>query len=844
MSSQSLPIDEVRGAFLEALHDDGPTVAVAPTGSGKSTRLPIWMEEELDGPILVVEPRRVACRSLSEYLAGNRGEEAGESIGHRVRFDDRTSDETRVMFATTGVVLRMLGSEEPWPFAGVVVDEFHERGWEVDLIVAILRERSGEPDFGPFVLTSATIDAARISREMGANLIESEGRTHPVDVEYSGGPPAPTADDLEQRVRDAVRSVAERPEDDGDILVFLPGKGEIADCKRSLRGVAEEHDLELLEVHGRLPPSRIARAFADDAQRRRVFLSTNVAETSVTLPGVTTVVDSGLVKMRIHRGGRSALALVPTSEASMDQRAGRAGRVRPGRCLRLWKERFRPEATTPPEVERIELDEVILHAGCAGLDGESFDRADWLTEPPEFAVEDARSRLRKIGALDDNNALTQLGRRLAELPVDAHDARMLIEPPAHLKGPICDLVALLQRSTDLLLPLGFVDGSRRGDVRQNRNTLLSDCDNEVHTQLTCLREGYPREHGLHRSAWREATKVSASLREIVDAPECDPREDDATIPTTEELAAYLLDRIPEFAFVLRDRAKKRRRKGKPKMGRSEPWANGEVELDVYPFNPPVDSRARERDIQHPEAGLILNVFWVGDGGTGIRGLGSMLLPATKKQLAEAGLGEPEPSRLRIEKRGEAPVISANVRRKFAGTTLRQREERLAGEALCEAAAKLVVEGRLFKGAAEVVREDLHLWGVLGDWPDEEAYWSEPDAKSPPKPVSFLAERLWEIGLRASEDLALLEAEDLRPDLSGELGVAEFELERWREEFPRTWEHMGARYECLVQPSVGKVILEPLNKKAKKGDDPKARHLPRFRGFDVYYRNASRVVPIR
>lgn len=836
-----LPIDDVQGEFLGAIEGDGPTVVVAPTGSGKSTRLPIWMERALEGPILVVEPRRVACRSLAEFLAEQRGEEPGETIGYRVRFDDRTSEKTRVIFATTGVALRMLGADEEWPFAGVVVDEFHERGWEVDLIVAILRARDDDPEFGPFVLTSATIEAGRLARELGADLVRSEGRTHPVEIEYAGEPKAPTGRDLEGRVRDAVEQVVEE-ESDGDILVFLPGKGEISDCKRALGGVASEHGLELLEVHGRLPPSQMARAFETDHAERRVYLATNVAETSVTLPGVTTVLDSGLVKMRIHRGGRSALALVATSEASMDQRAGRAGRVQPGRCIRLFSRRFRPEATTPPEIERIELDEVLLHAACSGLDGEAFDRAPWLSEPPEFAVEEARERLRGVGAFDDDNTLTELGRRLAELPVDAHDARMLIDPPAELKGTLCDLVALLQRSTDLLLPMSMIRSSRRDEVKRNRNELLAEYDDEVHVELASLRWGYPREHGLHRSAWEEAKKVSASLREIVGAPVDHPRSDEEPLPESRELSAFLLERIPEYGFVLRERAKRRRRDGKPKMGRSEPWANGEVELDVYPFEPPVDSRARDREVEHPEAGLVLDVFWIGGEGTGVHGIGSMLLPATKAQLAEAGLGETVPTSLRIEKGGMAPRVVATVEREFAGTTLRGEERELEGRPLCEAVAQAICEGRLFKGVAAVVREDLHLLEVLGDWPERERYWSGVD--DVPELEEYLERRLWELGLRASEDLALIENEDLRPDLSEALGLPDFEIEKWREKFPHTWEHMGAEYVCKVQPSVEKVILEPINKKAKKGDDPVARHLPRFEGFSVYYRNASRVVPVR
>lgn len=841
-----LPIDDVRGEFLETLDGSTPTITVAPTGSGKSTRLPIWMEEALDGPVLVVEPRRVACRSLAEYLASKRGEAAGESIGYRVRFDDSTSEQTRVVFATTGVALRMLGSDDSWPFAGVVVDEFHERGWEVDLIVATLRAKIDDPEFGPFVLTSATIEANRLARQMEADLVEARGRTYPVDVTYRGGVPAPSPRDLADRVSDAVAEVVESDDDDGgDILVFLPGKGEIGDCDRALKGLANTHDLEVLEVHGRLPPSRMARAFDEDVDHRRVFLSTNVAETSVTLPGVTTVIDSGLVKMMIHRGGRSALALVATSEDSMEQRAGRAGRVRPGRCIRLWSERFRPDETTPPEIERIELDEAILHAASCGLDGDAFDEAPWVDDPPEFAIEDARQRLRDVGALDDGNRLTDLGRRLSELPVDAHDARMLVDPPEDLKGTLADLVALLQRSTDLLLSLGMISGSRQGDVKHHRNQLFKKCDNEVHTQITALRWGHPDRHGLHRSAWQEARKVSASLRDMIDAPVSHPSDDHEDLPDVERLGNYLLDRLPEFAFVLRERARDQRLDGKPKQGRSEPWANGEVEIDVYPFRPPVDPKVRSKELDYPVAGLVLDLFWLGDTqGTGIRGKGNMLLPASCAQLADAGLGEPVATSVQLEKGGTVPRIVGTVERRYAGVTLRRDERELEGRRLCEAVAELTLEGRLFDGAASAVRDDLHLWRVFGEWPEEERWWEPTDAPTP-EPETFLADRLWRLGLRERDDLMLLEAGDLRPDLTERLGVAAYKLDEWREEFPRTWSHMGRDYHCAeVQPSAGKVFLEPDNAEARDWGEPSARHLPRFKGFSVYFRHASRVVPVR
>ncbi len=841
--ADALPIDKQRGEFEESLRADRPTIVVAPTGSGKSTRLPLWMAESLDGPILVVEPRRVACRSLAQYLAKGRGEEAGQSIGYRVRFDDRTSDETEVIFATTGVALRMLGGADggdDWPFAGVLVDEFHERGWEVDLIVATLRAHQDDPAFGPFVLTSATIEAERLAEELNADLVRSEGRTYPVDISYAGEPKAPTSRGLEGRVKDAVQEVCESPDDDGgDILVFLPGKGEISDCKGALGGVANTHNLDLVEVHGRLPPHKMAKAF-DDQDKRRVFLATNVAETSVTLPGVTTVIDSGLVKQMIHRGGASALALVPTSEASMDQRAGRAGRVQPGRCVRLWSERFRPKPSTPPEIERIELDEPVLQAAMCGLDGERFDRAGWLTEPPEFAVENARQRLRDIGALDEDNELTDKGERLGELPVDAHDARMLIGVTDEMAGPMCDLVALLQRSTNLILPMGAIRGDTHR-VQQNRNDLFKGCDDEVTAQLTALREGRPREHGLHRSAWEEAKKISSSLRSMVDAPAPDPLSDDRPLPKPGRMAEYLLDRIPESAFVLRERAMGYRDDGQASFGRSEPWGNGDIEVSVYPFESPVQERERDEKLTHPTAGLILSLFWTGDGSKGVHGIGSMLLPADESQLADAGLGEPEISRPKPKGHADAPRVVATVSRTYAGRTLRTTNRELDGRPLCEAVAELTFEGRMFRDAGDRIRDDLHLWDVLARWPAERRWWGE--VEPPTEPEEWLTEHLWELGLRSNDDLMLLEPDDLRPDLADHFGMNDHQLAEWREKFPRLWSHMGRTYRCKVQPSTQKVILEPADKAARKGDDPQAMHVPRFEGFSVYYRNASRVVPV-
>jgi ATP-dependent helicase HrpB len=835
-----LPVDDVKDQFIAALGADRPVVLTAPTGSGKSTRLPLWMSEELDGPVLVVEPRRVACRSLAGWLSEQRGEAVGTTIGYTVRFDDRTSKQTKVVFATTGVALRMLGnngtSNDDFRFAGVLVDEFHERSWQVDLILAIIRSRRSRGDKIPLVITSATLDARSLEGVLGAQVIEATGRAYPVDIEYVGEPKAPNRRDLDKRVASAVKRALDQ-DADGDILVFLPGKGEISDCESALSKVVGQRGAEAVAVHGGLPAHRMKQALGRSEHKRRVYLSTNVAETSVTLPGVTTVIDSGLARMRLHRGGRTALALVPIANDSMDQRAGRAGRVRPGRCIRLWSERFRPQEVTAPEIERIELDDVLLHAGVCGLEGEHLEDAPWVTEPPEFALEEATGRLVGVGAFDADKRITDKGKKLAELPVDGHDARMLIGVTdtgvsKKMAGMACDLVALLQLNSPLMLS----SGDR--DVHRARSEACRSLQNEVYVEIEMLRRGHPRRHKLHSSALAEARKVASSLRELVGAPIKSPTRDDSEFPDPQDFAAYLLERIPETSFVLRERAKRRRDGKKARPGRSEPWGNGQVELGVWPYSPPRPEHEDEPD--SPVAGLVLDTFWIGDGSTGVRGHGRMLLPCTYDQLADAGRGDEIIGRVEL-RGGRRPRIVAHVERELAGVAISSRHEGLRGRRLCEAAAELVLANRLFKGTADAVRDDLHLWGVLGRWPAEERHWAE---GAPPAPVEWLAERFEMLGLRSSEELALLEGDDLRPDLVDELGVPSFELERFEEDFPRLWEHMGCEYECLVQAKTRKIILEPANKKAKQGKDPKATHLPRFRGFSVYFRNASRVVPIR
>src|SRR5690554_700815 len=612
-----LPVDAIRPQFMEALREHPRHILTAPTGSGKSTRLPLWLAEYTGKPVLVVEPRRVACRSLAGFLAEQRGEKVGESIGYRVRFDDRSGPDTQVIFATTGIALRMLAARggERARFGAVLIDEFHERGWEVDVLSAALLKAQGAGEYeGYVVLTSATVDAEAIAGRIDARVHHASGRTYPVTIGYANDVAAPTGDNLAGRVRDALAKELSGPDDDGgDVLVFLPGKREIQGTEDALGGLARSHDLELLQVHGSLPVDEIQKAFRPSAPKRRVFLATNVAETSVTLPGVTLVLDSGLARMRVHRGGRSALALVAVAGASMDQRAGRVGRVREGRCVRLWGERFSPQPHAAPEIERIELDDVLLAAAAVGLEGPDLLEAPWISEPPAFAIEEARARLRRAAALDDQGRLTRLGWQLAGMPVSGDEGRLLIDPPQKLAATLCDLVAILQRGQDLLLPEQLL-GGRREDVREQRRDLFQNVHDEVSLQLVALRHGDARRHGLRASALREVRQIATSLRALLDVKPLSPRGDQ-NLASPEELVRYALVRIPESAFVVRSRALKKRIDGRAQRGRSEPWGNGEIELLVWPFASPA-LKEGEKAPNDPVAGLILDTFWIGDDGTG------------------------------------------------------------------------------------------------------------------------------------------------------------------------------------------------------------------------------------
>jgi ATP-dependent helicase HrpB len=423
-----LPIDPVLPEVVAALRQQPSIVLRAPTGAGKTTRVPPALLDAgraEKGRIIMLEPRRLAARAAARRMAYERGGRLGEEVGYHVRFDRQCGPQTHILVVTPGILIRLLHDDPFLESTRVVIfDEFHERGLESDLALGMVRlvQQTVRPELR-IVVMSATLAVDAVSAYLGdCPIIASEGRSFPVDIVHEARPerqPWPLA------VTRAVERTLERTP--GDLLVFLPGLQEIRQTARHLEALAAERDLAVLPLHGELPAEQQDAALLPQA-RRKVVLATNVAETSVTVEGVTGVVDSGLARLLVFdpRVGLDRLQLTPISRASADQRTGRAGRTQPGICVRLWSagaHRARPEQTEP-EIRRVDLAAAVLQ--LLHLGEKDVLRFPWLEPPKEATVAQALALLRRLGTVDDGG-ITALGREMAGLPVHPRLARLLIE---------------------------------------------------------------------------------------------------------------------------------------------------------------------------------------------------------------------------------------------------------------------------------------------------------------------------------------------------------------------------------------------------------------------------------
>jgi ATP-dependent helicase HrpB len=427
---QALPIDAILPDALRALAEGPRLVLEAPPGAGKTTRLP-WAIASgapwCQGRVIVTEPRRIAAHLAARRVAEEQGLRLGGEVGYQVRFEDVTSASTRVVYVTEGVLLRRLALDPTLRgVACVILDELHERSLDADLCLALLErtQRTARTELR-LVAMSATLEGAHVASYLGdCPRLRSEGRTYDIDLRHA---PAPDDRPLEKQVRSAVREAIQR--DDGDTLVFLPGAAEIRRCQQALAEGFPE--LEVVPLHGDLPIADQTKAVSPSVNRR-VVLATNVAESSVTIPSVTTVIDSGLARVSRHSpwSGLTSLELEEISQARATQRAGRAGRVRAGVAVRLYTQgnfSARPRQDAPA-IEREELSEAVLTLASLDLASGNLmgEGLRFLTTPPAAAVEAAVETLESLGALRGGR-ITDLGRRLLDYPVHPRLARLIVE---------------------------------------------------------------------------------------------------------------------------------------------------------------------------------------------------------------------------------------------------------------------------------------------------------------------------------------------------------------------------------------------------------------------------------
>lgn len=431
MELERLPIDDVLPELISRLREHGQVVLEAPPGAGKSTRVPGALVEAgfaEDGQLWMLEPRRVAVRAIASRVAALDGSAIGQRFGYAVRFERKASAKTQALIVTEGILLRRL-QQDPLleGISCVILDEFHERSVEADLCLAMLREvRQAREDLA-LVVMSATLQTDALARYLDAPVVRSQGRVHPVEIEHLLRNPT----DVIEAAASSAERVLEQRDEHGDMLIFMSGAREIQAVIQRLEPAARRHGVELVPLYGALTLEDQVRAISP-SPNRRIIVATNIAETSLTVEGVTVVIDSGRVKQLVtSAAGVDSLEEVQVSLASATQRAGRAGRVRPGRALRLWSTSTEDAMRRFDEAPLMRVDLSAPALEVIAWSGQDPARFEWFEAPPAPALAAATRLLRALGALTPDQpsawSLSDRGRALLELPTSPRLAQLVLE---------------------------------------------------------------------------------------------------------------------------------------------------------------------------------------------------------------------------------------------------------------------------------------------------------------------------------------------------------------------------------------------------------------------------------
>ena len=503
-----LPAYSIAEEVNKVLGNHSSVVITAPPGAGKSTVLPLTILEGMKGKGIVLEPRRLAARQIAERMASLLDESVGETVGYRMRFETKVSPRTRLEVITEGILTRMLVSDPTLDGVDFVIfDEFHERSLASDTALALVREAQNliRPDL-KIIIMSATIDASSICTVLGAKLIESEGRMFPVTPIYIAPEhDIPTTDEVARLIIRAQR------EQDGDILVFLPGEAEI-------RRVAEAlpNDSTIMPLYSRLTPSEQRAAIAQSPDgKRKTVLATSIAETSLTIEGVRVVIDSGLCRTMVFdkRNGMSHLETVRISRDMATQRMGRAGRLSEGVCYRMWAQSAEHgmQECRRPEILDADLSSLVLDITAWGAN--DIEALPWLTLPPRGNVYQAQALLESLGAIR-NGSITELGKRMSRIPCHPRISRILVADD-NLKSLACDIAALLEEKDPL--------------------SHLTD-DSDIFNRITNLRQARANRNLGH---WARIVRIASEYCRLAHCNE------DNSVPSQDEIGTLLALAYPE-----------------------------------------------------------------------------------------------------------------------------------------------------------------------------------------------------------------------------------------------------------------------------------------------------------
>lgn len=764
----AFPIEALRSCFFD-LPLSKPIVLTADTGSGKSTHLPIWAQERVQGRVLVVEPRRIACQSLATWI---QKQHPHLKIDYTIRFQDFVCEKTQIGFVPPQVALQYYQQNRWQDWDYLIIDEFHERTLEQDLILALLRTQKK-----PYLLMSATLTAVELAQQLQAELLQGEGRSFQVELIYQKvlGPPSPR--EVSQRVEQAIRE--HFPHRQGDALVFLPGWREMQQCAQSLRFVDRQ---QIHFLHGSLPLQDQLPLFEKSPQPR-IILSTNVAESSLTLPYVTLVVDSGLVRQKLHRSGYSALVTNEISTHSADQRKGRAGRVCDGKAVRCWSEQYPLKTFQKAEIQRLDLNQILLQS--LSLEA-PLQELPLLTQPPSFALQESYQRLEEWGLVDSDKQLTPCSKEVLDYPLDLNYARLLKNSPSPpLLRTMLALGASFEHRQDPLKTLDKVHENERTLVFQKRQE-LSPTPLLQQAHLLTQKKPDPLLK-VHQESFHWCRKIYQQLLKIAKL-----KNSSTELANSDQLLEYLMKTAPDLFYL--------------KRSKRLAYTNGFQELRVRDL-PPKDP---------PSALLILQIFPRQGKALQVELWGSQWIAFPQERLLQHPHIEQEFLAISDPKEHLVEVCWS-----YAGTKLKQETLPVESTQLVATylAHLLLSEQSPLAGLKQKLTQELRLTQIYQELePDEKAI-------SLLDPLGWLESELKELGVSSPQDLELLQESDLIPQV-----IPYYLRESLAQDYPQHYLPGPAVYEVHYFPLQKRVEIHW--KKGHKNYKPQRHLLPRWNGWKV------------